>query len=337
MSFDIKPATPDHVPIILGITSPSGAGKTLSSLLLAHGIQEVVGGDIGMIDTEGRRGLRYADKARWPDLSFKHLDFQPPFSSDRYADAIAAMAKTEGMKTIIVDSMSHEHEGPGGYLEFHERELDRMVPEKNDYKKREKMTFTAWIKPAAARRRLINSFLQTPLNFIFCFRAKEKIKPVSGGQPLMLGWQAIAGEEFVYEMIVRALLLPGARGVPDWSEAAFKHGAAKLDAQDAALFPDGKPLSREIGRNIAQVYSGAGPLRSRMDAGSAETRRTKEQIVADVKSSLLEAAEGGTHPLTVAWENLNPDQRKFLQPFYDAELFPAATTADTATTESETI
>lgn len=325
MSFDIRPATPDHTSIILGLTGPSGSGKTYSALLLAHGIKDVVGGDIGVIDTEGRRALRYADKNRFPDFEFKYLDFQPPFSSDRYADAIAAMAAT-GVKTIIIDSMSHEHEGPGGYLEFHDKELDRMAGQ--DYKKREKTTFTAWIKPAAARRRLINSFLQVPLNFIFCFRAKEKLKIISGGAPVPLGWQAIAGDEFVYEMIVRGLLPPGAKGVPDWSQAAFAHGAAKRDAQDAHLFPDGEPITREMGRALAKEYSGVGPAKPRMNPGAADTKRSKQQIVEDVKRELAEVAEGGEGPLTAAWERLLPEQRQYLRAFYDKELLPKAQAAD---------
>lgn len=325
MAFDIRPAAPDHQPIILGLTGPSGSGKTLSALLLAHGVKDVVGGEIGMIDTEGRRGLRYADKTRFPDFEFKHLDFQPPFSSDRYAEAFAAMAAA-GVKTIIIDSMSHEHEGPGGYLEFHDRELDRMAG--TDFKKREKMTFTAWIKPAAARRRLINSFLQVPLNFIFCFRAKEKLKIVSGGAPIPLGWQAIAGEEFVYEMIVRALLPPGARGVPDWSAPAFAHGAAKRDDQDRHLFPDGAQITRQIGRDLANAYSGKGPARPRMTPEGEGKAPSKAEIVEQVKRELLEATEGGVAVLTAAWERLSPEQRKYLRAFYDDELEPKARTAD---------
>lgn len=333
MAFDIRPATPDHQPIILGLTGPSGSGKTLSALLLAHGVKDVVGGDIGMIDTEGRRGLRYADKTRFPDFEFKHLDFQPPFSSDRYAEAIAAMAAA-GVKTIIIDSMSHEHEGPGGYLEFHDKELDRMAG--TDFKKREKMTFTAWIKPSAARRRLINSFLQVPLNFIFCFRAKEKLKIVSGGAPIPLGWQAIAGEEFVYEMIVRGLLPPGARGTPDWSAPAFAHGAAKRDDQDRHLFPDGAQITRQMGRDLANAYSGKGPARPRMEPTGGTTATSKAALVDKVKGELKEATEGGVDVLTAAWERLSAQQRQYLQVFYDDELFPAAQAVD-ATTEEEVI
>src|ERR1700722_12134355 len=150
--FNIRPASPENSPALMGLTGPSGGGKALSALRLAHGIQSVVGGDIAVIDTEALRALRYSDKTKFPSFKFNHLEFGPPFSSDRYIEAIRAVHEA-GNKTIIVDSMSHEHESTGGYLEFHEAELDRMAG--NDYKKREKMTFTAWIKPAAARRRLI--------------------------------------------------------------------------------------------------------------------------------------------------------------------------------------
>lgn len=329
MTFEIKPATPDHQPIILGLTGPSGSGKTLSALLLAHGIKDVVGGEIGVIDTEGRRALRYADKTKFPDFEFKHLDFQPPFSSDRYADAIRAVAAT-GVKTIIIDSMSHEHEGPGGYLEFHEKELDRMADD--DWKKREKMTFTGWIKPAAARRRLINSFLQVPLNFIFCFRAKEKLKIVSGSSPIPLGWQAIAGEEFVYEMIVRALLPPGSQGTPDWSEAAFAHGAAKRDAQDAHLFPEGRQISREMGRALAKAYGGAGPAQPRQAVGTAETKSpgSEGDRTTDLRAAGDKAAAAGTRSLKSWFLALPAADKRLIEVYKDSTLKVAAEAKDQA-------
>jgi hypothetical protein len=333
MTFDIKPATPDHQPIILGLTGPSGSGKTLSALLLAHGIRDVVGGEVGVIDTEGRRALRYADKTKFPDFNFRHLEFQPPFSSDRYAEAIQAFANTAGIKTIVVDSMSHEHEGPGGYLEYHEKEIDRMLGDKkNSYSERKKMTFTGWIAPAAARRRLINSFLQVPLNFIFCFRAKEKLKIISGAQPKALGWQAIAGDEFVYEMIVRALLPPGSQGVPDWSQEAFEHGAAKRDAQDAHIFPSGGQITRAMGQALAKAYGGAG-AQPRQTPGSAETKRDETDIE-QLKREGMEAAEGGLSPLQGWFKLLTREQQAALKPYLDATLKPIALDVDAPMQES---
>ena len=112
MTFHFKTATREQTPLLIGLVGPSGSGKTFSALRLATGIQRAVGGDIAMIDTEARRSLHYADKFR-----FKHLEFTPPHGPDRYLEALQA-AVSMGAKTIIVDSMSHEHEGAGEQLDL---------------------------------------------------------------------------------------------------------------------------------------------------------------------------------------------------------------------------
>jgi hypothetical protein len=177
-------------------------------LRLATGIQRVAGGDIWFVDTESRRALHYADK-----FKFRHIDFRAPFSSLDYLAAIEHCVK-KGAKTIIVDSMSHEHEGPGGLLEMHEAETERLATAWKT--SRERVQLTAWNKPKTERRRLINTVIQIEATFIFCFRAKEKLKIVKGKDPEPLGFMPIAGEEFVYELTAKALLLPGAGGVPTW-------------------------------------------------------------------------------------------------------------------------
>lgn len=197
------------VPVFVGIIGPSGTGKTFSALRLASGMQQVVGGDIHFIDTENRRALHYADVFR-----FRHVHFAPPFSPDDYLLALQHCV-AKGAKTIVVDSMSHEHEGEGGVLEWHESEMDRMC--KGDDSKRDKYKFSAWIEPKAARQRLINGILRLSANVIFCFRAKEKLKVIPGKQPEPLGWMPIAGDEFLYELTTCALLMPGANGIPTWN------------------------------------------------------------------------------------------------------------------------
>ena len=116
-SFDDKPAIREATPLLVGIMGPSGGGKTYSALRLATGIQRVSGGDIGFIDTEARRALHYAEK-----FKFRHLDFRAPFGPLDYLAAVEHFVN-KGVKTIIVDSMSHEHEGPGGVLEMHDQEM----------------------------------------------------------------------------------------------------------------------------------------------------------------------------------------------------------------------
>src|SRR6185295_2398302 len=117
----------------------------------------------------------------------------------------------------------------------------------------------AWVKPVARRRNLINRLLQINCAFVFYFRAKEKLKLQKGKDPVQLGWQAIAGEEFVFEMTVRCLLLPGAMGVPDWSDESFKLGVPKRASSHVQMFKDGGALDEETGAQLAQWAAGAVP------------------------------------------------------------------------------
>jgi len=247
--FEDRPATREKVPLLLGLMGPSGGGKTYSALRLATGIQAVTGGDIWMIDTEARRGLHYADR-----FAYRHVPFAPPHGSLDYLQAVEHCVN-KGAKIVIIDSMSHEHEGVGGLLEQHETECQRLMGQWKT--SREKVQMTAWATPKAARRRMINSMLQLDCSFILCFRAKEKLKIIGGKNPEQQGYMPIAGEELVFEMMLNALLLPGAQGVPTWGSAwpgASRHDqvaravqVAPVRAQGSAR-RGGRLLAREVGQ-----------------------------------------------------------------------------------------
>lgn len=243
-TFIDVPAKREAVPLMLGLMGPSGGGKTFSALRLASGMQKVSGGEVFMIDTEARRSLHYAKRFR-----FRHVEFAAPFGPLDYLAAIEHCVK-QGAKTVIVDSMSHEHEGPGGVLEQHDAEVERMGGSA-------KNNFPAWQKPKAARRRLINTLLQLPCNFVFCFRAKEKTKPGANRDLVELGWMPIAGEEFLYEMTLTALLLPNSGGVPTWQSAMpGERAMIKLPEQFRGLAKVAKSLDEDTGTKLAQWAAG---------------------------------------------------------------------------------
>lgn len=247
--FEDTKATREHVPIMLGLVGPSGTGKTFSALRLATGIQRVSGGDIFMIDTESRRGLHYAD-----DFKFRHVPFAAPFSP---LDYLAAVEHCEKQKAgvVIIDSMSHEHEGPGGVLEMHADETKRLAAQ---WKVSEdKAQMSAWNKPKSERRRMLNTLMQMRCNLICCFRAKEKLKIVTGKDPEPLGFMSIAGDEIVYEMLLKCLLLPGARGKPTWNtDKVGERLMMKLPDPLVELFREPAQLSEDIGEAIAQWADG---------------------------------------------------------------------------------
>lgn len=271
-TFTDSPAVRSQVPLLIGLAGPSGGGKTYSALRLASGIQKATGGDIYGIDTESNRMLHYADK-----FKFRHLPFVAPFDPLSYLEAIR-YCHEKGAKVIVVDSMSHEHEGPGGVLEMHAAEVERMA--KGDYQKAERVKMIAWAKPKQERRRLLNSLLQIPCHFIFCFRAKDKIKPVKGDEPKKLGYMPIAGEEFVFEMTTCGLLLPNAGGVPTWNpHEDGEKLMVKLPEQFREMLLSHKgPLDESLGERMAQWAAGVNPIDGYKQ--SLEAALTLEELAA---------------------------------------------------------
>lgn len=288
--FEIKDAIRQQVPVLIGLSGASGSGKTYSGLRLATGMQTVTGGDIAVIDTESKRALHYADR-----FKFKHVEFGAPFGSLDYLAVITHVVK-QGYRNVIIDSASHEHEGVGGYLETHATELARLGGDK-------KNNFTAWIKPARERRQLINGLLQLNANFIFCFRAKDKLKIVPGGNPVELGFMPIAGDEFVYEMTLSALLYPGARGVPTWSSnLPGERTMIKLPEQFRNMFVEGKhPLDEEAGRLLAEWAAGGKAQAAPTGPSPGHSSKTEAWAAAAVAEIAKLADEGAIK----AWEKSN--------------------------------
>jgi hypothetical protein len=247
--FEDHAAVRAQVPLLIGIVGPSGSGKTKSSLRLAAGIQRVVGGEVFGIDSEANRMLHYAD-----DHRYRHVPFGAPFDALSYLAAVEYCAK-KGAKTIIIDSASHLHEGPGGTLEMHEAECERLM--KAWGATRDKVQMSAWRKPKSELRRFLNTVLQYQVNTIWCYRAKEKLKIVPGQQPKPMGFMPIAGDEMIYEMTLNCLLYPNSGGVPSWHpEEMGERAIIKLPQQFQAVFKESKPLDEDIGQKLAEWAAG---------------------------------------------------------------------------------
>lgn len=319
--FEDRPAVREAVPLLVGLMGPSGSGKTMSALRLATGIQSVRGGEIFVIDTESKRAKHYADF-----FKFRHLEFGAPFGPLDYLAAIQHCV-SKGAGIIIVDSQSHEHEGQGGVLEMHEQELDRIAG--NDYAKRNAANLLAWAKPKAARRQYINGLLQMNCNFIFCFRAKEKVKPVkrkdNGREKTEIeqqGWMAIAGEEFVYEQTVNCLLMPGSKGVPTWaSDQPGERAMMKLPEQFRGIFAEQQPLSEDIGRALAEWAKGG--TTEQPTAWNATAGANVQHIEA-LKTQGEEAASGGMDVLEKWFNGLGKAERLAIKPFLNTYKATAA-------------
>ena len=323
-TFTTTKAERKAVALLLGLYGPSAGGKTCSAHRLAVGLQRVSGGRVAMVDTENGRGLHYAPKpgdAADPSrltFDFDHIPLTAPFDSLSYLAAIEH-AVNGGAKVIIVDSGSHEHEGEGGLLERHEAELDRIAG--NDWKKRERVKFAAWIKPKQDRQRLINRVLQLNVHVIWCFRAKEKMGLERGKDPVSLGWMPVGAPEMAYEFAVGALLPPGANGVPDWTpERPGERTMVKLPNWAKGLVPNkGQPLDEDTGERLALWAAGDVP------SGDATPSPASSRAPAEAPGlvdKMLEAYAGVTDHATLAkyeakrvavWDDIHPEDQGKLE------------------------
>jgi hypothetical protein len=247
--FTSVPAVRERVPLWVGLIGPSGTGKTYSALRLATGMSKVYGDGVFFIDTEARRSSHYADQFR-----FSVVDFKPPFGPLDYLAAVEHCI-SQGARTIVIDSMSHEWEGEGGVLEQHDIETQRLAEKWRTSP--EKAQMSGWAAPKADHRRLMSTMIQSGLNFVICYRAKEKLKIVRNQDPKPLGWQPIGPDDLVYEATVNMLLTPGAKGVPSWSPVEEGEKAlVKMPRQFEALFKEGRPLDEATGEALARWAAG---------------------------------------------------------------------------------
>lgn len=252
-----KKATPENKRMLIGIAGAQGSGKTVSALRLAAGL----GKRICLIDTENRRSRQYAK-----NFEFDVIDLDPPFTAERYQEAVEA-ADAAGYDVIIIDSMSHEHEGMGGALERSEAYLDQKAG--NDWAKRDRIKMSSWIKPKGARTMFIMHALQrSRAHIILCFRAKEKVvmaKDSNGKTEIVnSGWQLIGASEYGYEANIFIMLPPGAKGKPDWTQDACRIN--DMDGELIKLLHNTQQISEDTGQGIARICAAA-PLPPPVDAG----------------------------------------------------------------------
>jgi hypothetical protein len=272
--MEFRPAVRKASPMMIATSGVSGSGKTYGSLLLAAGIAGPTG-KVGFIDTENGRGSMYADspgivKALPNGYLIAQLD--PPFSPDRYIEAIVAAEKS-GVSVLVIDSATHEWEGIGGCAEIAETQKLKGMPN--------------WSKAKMLHKRFMNHCLTSNMHIIFCLRAREKTKivKVNGKEEFVnVGIQPIAEKNFVFEMTVSLHL----------DEKTHFASPIKVPEPLAHLFPEGKLITKEDGERIRQWN----------ETGSALD--PLEQLIKRSRT----AAEQGRVKYREFVQSLTPDQKK---------------------------
>ena len=241
----------------IALEGPAGHGKTYSALLLAHGF----GGKTALIDTENRSSCLYAglefDPVNHPGEKFEfdvaHLS--EPYAPERYVELILD-AQRSGYQNIIIDSATHEWEGPGGILE-----LSDTLKGANGNK------FTVWAQLTPRHNRFVHTILQSPCNIISCFRAKtsyeiqqEERNGKTVNVPVKIGMKPITREGFDYENTVVFSLGVNAVAVATKDRTALYRGIAQPlrvedDVKIMAYLRDGEDRTGQLREWIVKTWA----------------------------------------------------------------------------------
>ncbi len=214
----LRKAERKKVQVKIGITSPSGHGKTFSSLLIARGLSSSWD-KVCLIDTEGS-GDKYAGhKALGPYqvINLFESDDEHRFSPERWISAMK-VASDAGMEVVVLDSASHEWHW---CLEQKER-INKSI---NDWKQ---------ITPH--HNKFIRAILQCPMHVIVCTRRKvEYVLHEEGGRKKVekAGMKSEMREGFEYELDVNIGLNRNHMATIEKDRAGIFHGRPEFVPSEA--------------------------------------------------------------------------------------------------------
>ena len=302
--LEIRPAQREGARLVIGFAGVSGSGKTYTAIELAYGLADYDPTKVGFLDTENRRGSLYADilqNSKPPTSApFNIGDLVAPFSPQRYIDAIQEFAKT-GVEVLVIDSITHEHEGAGGLLE--------IAGQDNKY----------WNRAKAEHKRFVNALLQSDMHIIVCVRARDKIsmdrvRDDKGNLKTEItdeGLQPITEKNLMFEM--SASLMMHDEGT---RQTILKVPAALMGA---------------LGRKEGYITAFDGKcIRDWVD-GAKQLDPTVEKF----RNRLLSVCERGAAYIEEAWGKTPATVQAALGAQFHATLVASATAYDKARSEAE--
>lgn len=199
MAFNFTKAKREKSKARICLTGPSGSGKTISSLYLAYGLT----GNwdkIAVIDSERGRALMYANRTDLPYKTgeFLHCELEPPYSVDRYIEAMKEAEKIVGEDgVVIIDSGSHAWKGNGGVLDA-----------KESISNQKGMTdFSAWNTAGKIQNNFIDTIMDLNCHVIVTLRSKtdyvqEKDEETGKTSIRKLGMAPVQRDDFDYEFML---------------------------------------------------------------------------------------------------------------------------------------
>ena len=267
MGISIRKAKRSATKLRLLIGSPSGGGKTYSSLLMAKGL----GGKTVVIDTEQGSSDLY-DHLH----DFDVVDLKPPFTPERYIEAIHACEEA-GYDVIVIDSVTHCWSGKGGCLEL----VDDIAKAKFRGN-----TWSAFSEITPRWRAFVDAILRSSAHVICTGRSKTETAQVDDGgrkKVTKLGMKLEARDGLEYEFTcVLDIIHDG-------------HYATVSKDRTGLFTGDPKPITEETGQQLAEWLAGgkavaaqASPLLQKIrDTIAAATTVKKLSAITDRIDQLL--------------------------------------------------
>lgn len=270
-AISIRKAQRAGARLVIGFAGISGSGKTRTAIEFAYGLAGYDASKIGFIDTENRRGSLYADvlknHATHPtDVPFWIGDLEPPFTPERYSEAILEFQKA-GVEVLVIDSVTHEYEGTGGILEIREPLPGQKGKRDNIAKDRHK--------------KFMNVLLQSNMHIVPCIRAREKVViEKQKGETVYIpqGIQPVQEKNFMFEMTASLLMFDAGR------------------RQELIKVPN--ELGKMLGRGEGYITSADGyAVRQWVDGGGQV-----DPEVELARATLRTSTEGGIEAYRTAWK-----------------------------------
>lgn len=280
MTFEVKRARREKQKAVIGLVGPSGSGKTVGALMVAFGMmkeaypqlsEDDLWAKIGVADTEHKRSMLYANVTFNNDErfgEFLHINFEPPYTTERYQAAVEALKKG-GAEVVIIDSLSHNWQGEGGIIDKHSN--------------MEGNSFQNWGKLSSETTSLIKTLTRNDVHIIATLRTKQEyaMEQNANGkmQPIKVGTKPVQKDELEYEFMLNFSI-----GMDNIAKAS-KDNTLLFKGEELRLTPTvGSKLYKwlELGADIrAEEESEKNNLLEQIEmivSGDEEKRKVLDQI-----------------------------------------------------------
>ena len=166
MALSLKKATKEQAYLRAAFHGPAGSGKTKTALRVSEALLALLCPDkrVRLIDTERGSASKYAGAH-----DFDVIEVFDDYGPERLNEAIDLACSDGECGVLVIDSTSHFWNGPGGILEFVDKEAKRLGQSRGG----KADSYSAWNAGDKLYRRMVQKITGAPTHVIMTLRAKQ--------------------------------------------------------------------------------------------------------------------------------------------------------------------